>query len=111
MKVTIIGTGKMAKGISARLLAGGHTVELHARDISRGEALKNELDSSKLTIHRIGSDVQDVVIPAVHYGEQFESVIEAYGDAFNGKVIIDITNPVNFNTFQLLRRQEKQALK
>ena len=43
MMISIIGTGNMARGIATRMVAGGHTVELHAHDMSKGEELAKEL--------------------------------------------------------------------
>lgn len=43
----------------------------------------------------------DVVILAVPYGE-VAGIIEARRDQLAGKVIVDITNPVNFETFDSL---------
>lgn len=103
MKITIIGTGNMARGIGTRTLAGGHNLTLVAENAGEGEALATELRSAA----RGGASVQtvsenapidgDIVVLAVPY-QAAESVIRRYGDQLTRKIIVDITNPVNFET-------------
>lgn len=107
MNITIIGTGNMAKGIAARLLSGGHSVVLHTRDQAKGDALIADLSSlavgdAKVTTAPIGSAPDQIVILAVHYGEPIQAVASEYGRLLEGKVLVDITNPVDFETFQLI---------
>jgi predicted dinucleotide-binding enzyme len=107
MKISIIGNGNMAKGLATRFLAGGHTVELHARDAAKGKALKDELtkngtDTSSLTFVETGSPVGDVLVPAVHYGSEIEDVAKRYAKLAAGRIVVDITNPVDFETFELI---------
>lgn len=99
MLVSIIGTGNMAKGIATRALAGGHTIELHSRDIEKGTALANELGDNAKAVE-VGSALGDLVVLAVPYDAINE--IAGHYDNFAGKTVIDITNPVDFNTFQLI---------
>ena len=106
MNITIIGTGNMAKGIATRVVAGGHSVQLHAKDASKGGALANELKANApsgvtVEVKAIGSPTDEVVILAIPYTE-VASVAEQYADKLNTKVVVDITNPVDFNTFQLI---------
>ena len=100
MNVTIIGTGSMAKGISTRLVNGGHKVTFHAKDEAKGKELVEQLDSPNASAVAIGSEADEVVILAVPFGE-VESIASEY-NGLAGKVVVDITNPVDFNTFQLI---------
>jgi hypothetical protein len=99
MLISIIGTGNMAKGIATRAIAGGHNVELHAREMEKGTALANELGDNAKAVE-VGRALGDIVVLAIPYGE----VTEAAGhySNFAGKTVIDITNPVDFTTFQLI---------
>jgi NADPH-dependent F420 reductase len=106
MNVTIIGTGNMAKAIGTRLLAGGNSLNLHAKDASKGAKLAEELTSSAqngatVAVKEVGSPTDDVVILAVPYPE-VAAIAKQYGDKLDGKVVVDITNPIDFNTFQLI---------
>lgn len=105
MELTIIGTGNMARGIATRALAGGHTVTLHSHQPGDAEPLAQELEAgANAGIHtgQAGDPLRgDVVVLAIPYAAA-EDVINRYGDALAGKVVIDITNPVDFATFDRL---------
>lgn len=104
MKVSIIGSGNMAKGIGTRLVAGGHSVTIHSQDESTGKELVEQLkkldSSADVTMVPVGSDTDEVVILATPYTE-IENVSKDYS-GLAGKIVVDITNPVDFNTFQLI---------
>jgi len=98
MTITIIGTGNMAKAIATRLIAGGHGIRFHAREMEQGEALAKSLNAE---VEAMGAQLDEVVVLAIPFGE-IVNVAELYGDAFSGKVVIDITNPIDFATFELI---------
>ncbi|MCR6690050.1 NADPH-dependent F420 reductase [Cellulomonas sp.] len=80
---SIIGTGTMAKAIGGVLADGGS-------------------DVSYVTREQVGTaPLADVVVLAVPY-PAVDSILEAYGDALAGKTVVDITNPLNFETFDSL---------
>ncbi len=81
--VSIIGTGNMGSAIADVVRRGGNTVEL----IGHG-------DSDKPV-------TGDVVVLAVPHGAVADIVAQR-GDQLAGKVVVDITNPVNFETFDSL---------
>jgi NADPH-dependent F420 reductase len=81
--VSIIGTGTMAQALSSVITKGGNTVELIAHS-EAGKAVSG-----------------DIVILAVPY-PAVADVIAARGDQFAGKVVVDITNPLDFATFDSL---------
>ena len=80
---TIIGTGNMGKAIGGILADGGSDVSYVAHD-------------------QVGSaPLGDVVVLAVPY-PALASIVDAYGDQLAGKVVVDITNPLNVATFDSL---------
>lgn len=81
--VSIIGTGNMGQAIAGIVGKSGNTVELLGQD-----------DTAKPV-------TGDVVVLAVYYGSVSE-VIAQRGDQLAGKVVVDITNPVNVETFDSL---------
>jgi predicted dinucleotide-binding enzyme len=96
MKVSIIGAGNMARGIGSRVVAGGNELELVARNQEAGSALAGELGGST------GSAPSgDAVVLAVPYGA-VEDVVSTHGDALRGKVVVDISNPVDWSTMDSL---------
>jgi len=96
MDVTIIGTGNMARGIGRRLVAGGHHVTVLGKEPAEAGAVVDELDGEGAAqAGRSGEEIaDDVVVLAVYYPDA-KAVVEQYGDGLSGKVLIDITNPVN----------------
>ena len=100
MNVTIIGSGNMARGIGTRLVSGGNNVNIMDRDPQKAKALASELSSkaakgAKAQDAALGTPVKDeIVILAIPYGATGE-VIERLGKQLDGKIIVDITNPLN----------------
>ena len=81
--VSILGTGNMGPAIAGVVSRSGNTVEL------LGQA-----DTDKPV-------TGDVVVLAVPYGAVAD-IIATRGDQLAGKVVVDITNPVDFATFDSL---------
>jgi predicted dinucleotide-binding enzyme len=108
MQITIIGTGNMARGIATRALAGGHTVTLLGTTADNAQALAAEL-SGDVRAGTVGDPLEsDVVVLAVWY-QVLDDVLGRYGDQLDGKVVIDITNPVDPQTFQPLNVEAGSA--
>ena len=99
--VTILGSGNMARGIATRVLAGGNAVQVLDKDPSHAARLTAEL-SGQVESGTIGDLIAgEVVVLAVPYAAA-AGLVEQYGDALVGVVIVDITNPVDFTTFDSL---------
>jgi 8-hydroxy-5-deazaflavin:NADPH oxidoreductase len=81
--LSILGTGNMGQAIAGVAGKGGHTVQL--------------LGSSDVDTPIAG----DVVVLAVYYGS-VDDVIAQRGEQLAGKIVVDITNPVNVETFDSL---------
>jgi NADPH-dependent F420 reductase len=96
MHVTIIGTGNMARGIGTRLIAGGHEVTVLGKETEAAEAVVGDIaGDGHAEAGRSGDPVAgDVVVLAVYYPDALAAV-EHYGDGLSGKILVDITNPVN----------------
>jgi predicted dinucleotide-binding enzyme len=81
---TIIGTGNMGDAIGALLKEGGSDVTHISHAGTGSEPL-------------VGS----VVILAVPY-PALDEIVTVYGQQLAGKTVVDITNPLNFETFDSL---------
>ena len=91
--ISIVGLGTMASALAHRALAGGNAVEIIGRDAAKANDLAAKLDGA--TVGTAGTALAgDIVILAVPYTSAAE-VVSEYGDALNGKIVIDITNPAN----------------
>lgn len=82
--VSIIGTGNMANAIGGVLADGGSDVAYITQEQTGTAPLTGE-----------------IVILAVPY-PAVDSILAAYGAQFDGKIVVDITNPLNFETFDSL---------
>ncbi len=79
--ISIIGTGNMGQAIAAVAERGGHTAELLGRDDTTVSG--------------------DLVVLAVPY-PALADIASRLGDELAGKTVVDITNPVDFSTFDSL---------
>ncbi|WP_328470723.1 NADPH-dependent F420 reductase [Streptomyces sp. NBC_00448] len=92
-RISIIGTGNMARALGSRALAGGNAVEVIGRDASKVDALATAIGGA--TAGTIGAaPAGDIVILAVPYAHAVP-LVRQFGNALAGKVIVDITNPFN----------------
>jgi 8-hydroxy-5-deazaflavin:NADPH oxidoreductase len=100
MNVTIVGAGNMGRGIGHRLVAGGHDVTVVDRDPEEAERLAEELRGAVqggATAEAAGPGAElrgEVVILAVYYPGSLE-LARDLGDRLAGKVVVDISNPLN----------------
>ncbi|GLY93299.1 NADPH-dependent F420 reductase [Actinoplanes sp. NBRC 103695] len=78
--VSILGTGNMGPAIATIVTKGGNTVELF-----------NSSDTSKPV-------TGDIVVLAVPYASVAQ-ILSERADQLAGKIVVDITNPLNFETF------------
>jgi 8-hydroxy-5-deazaflavin:NADPH oxidoreductase len=92
--ISIIGSGNMASAIGALALKGGNAVEIVGRDAAKATALAQALGNGATTGTWGAAPAGDIVILAVLF-ESAVPVVSEYGDALDGKVIVDITNPFN----------------
>lgn len=96
MDVTIIGTGNMARGVGSRVVAGGHNLTVVGKDSQSAQAVVADIGGEGSAKTAVSSDPLegDVVVLAVYYPDARRAV-EQYDDQLAGKIVVDITNPVN----------------
>ena len=103
VNVTIIGCGNMGRAIGTRLVAGGHDLELIDRNPEDARALARELSGpgSARASDPGGEPSGEVVVFALYYPGLLDAV-DQYGDQLAGKVVVDICNPVDVETWDAL---------
>ncbi len=106
MIVTIVGAGAMARGIGARAVAGGHTLRLSDIDATKAVTLAAELgeNAPAADVRPAGAQAvegADIVVLALPYPAGRQAVAAA-GAALAGAVVVDICNPVDFDTLDAL---------
>jgi NADPH-dependent F420 reductase len=101
MRVTIIGAGNMGRGVGTRVVAGGHELEILDRDPAEAQKLADELGGGATVIDSAGAIAGEIVVMAVYY-PGIKDVARQYADGLDGKVVVDITNPVDTATWDRL---------
>ena len=108
MQITIIGTGNMGRSIATRAVAGGHSVLLLGTSKDNADQVAREFAGDVRT-GTVGDPIPgDVVVLAVWY-PVVHDVLGKYGNALDGKVIVDITNPIDPQAFEPLRLEAGSA--
>jgi predicted dinucleotide-binding enzyme len=82
-QLTVIGTGNMGQAIAGLATKGGHSAELIAHS------------------HTGSAVTGNIVILAVPY-PALADVIAVHGESLAGRIVIDITNLLDFQTFDSL---------
>ncbi|MFC9685532.1 NADPH-dependent F420 reductase [Streptomyces sp. NPDC056948] len=100
MQITIVGAGNMARGIATRALVGGHPVTITAKDPAKAVQLVDELpaqspeDAQVRAADDSAVDTADIVVLAVPFTAAKE-LVASYGARLRGKIVVDISNPVD----------------
>ena len=95
--VTIIGAGNMGAAIAGIVTRGGNTVQVLTKDPQKASAAL-----PAATHGTVGEPITGhIVILALPYAAVAD-VLSQYAGVLDGKVIVDITNPVDFATFDSL---------
>ncbi len=105
MKVTIIGAGNMGAALTKQLSLAGHQVRVTARDLNKAA----ELSKLGATISQAQDAARDadVVIVATAYGDAV-TALKSVG-SLDGKVVIDITNPLSADYMSLTIGHDRSA--
>jgi predicted dinucleotide-binding enzyme len=94
MATAIIGVGSIGKAVATNLVAGGEDVLLAARTQAKAELLAEQLGgSASATSVTQAVGQADTVLFAV-WLDATKELIQQFGPALDGKVVIDPSNPV-----------------
>jgi predicted dinucleotide-binding enzyme len=99
--ITIIGTGNMARAIGTRAVAAGRSLQILGRDPEGAQALAEELGGDILSGTTADVPAGVIVVLALWF-DAAKEVVTAYNDALAGKTVVDISNPVDTQTFDSL---------
>ena len=108
MKIGIIGAGGMAKALAGKWQTK-HDVMLSGRDPEKTQGAARTVNAEHGTAAEAAA-FGDVVVLATRWEDVFNGIESAGGpNAFAGKVVIDINNPVSIETF-LTTRDDGRSL-
>jgi 8-hydroxy-5-deazaflavin:NADPH oxidoreductase len=92
MKVTVIGAGNMGSAFVKQLVRAGHQVSVTARDGAKAAQVAAANPGAKAVATACAAAGADAVVLATGYADA-AGALQAVGD-LQGKVVIDITNPL-----------------
>jgi 8-hydroxy-5-deazaflavin:NADPH oxidoreductase len=92
MKITIIGSGNMGSAFTRQLRAAGHQVRVTGRNLAKATELARQNAGVEVVPPQQAAQGADAIIVATPY-EAAVDALRSLGD-LNGKVVIDITNPL-----------------
>lgn len=108
MKIGFVGSGGMAQAL-ARKWQGKHNLFLSGRNPEKVTAIAAQYGAGSGTAAE-AVEFGDVIVLATRWEDVFDAVEAAGGaDAFAGKIVIDINNPVSIETF-LTTREDSRSL-
>ncbi|WP_402461552.1 NADPH-dependent F420 reductase [Isoptericola aurantiacus] len=95
--ISIIGAGTMGTAIARLGLAAGSQVQVVARDAAAAGRVDPAVTATAFGAPLTGA----VVVLALPY-PALDDVVATYGDQLAGRTVVDITNPLDFTTFDAL---------
>jgi len=108
MKIGIIGAGGMAKALAGKWQTK-HEVMVSGRDPAKTKEAADAVNAMPGTAAEAAA-FGEVVVLATRSEDVFDAIENAGGaDAFAGKTVVDINNPVNIETF-LTTRSDGRSL-
>lgn len=97
-KVTVIGSGTIGTAVAGIASASGAQVQILARDPEKAAASAPSGSASGKVGDPLLGDIVVLAIPYAAVGE----VLDIYRGQLSGKTVVDVTNPVDFSTFDSL---------
>jgi 8-hydroxy-5-deazaflavin:NADPH oxidoreductase len=92
MKVTVLGTGNMGSAFVKQLTRAGHSVTVTGRNLGKAKALAAENRGATALAPAQAGALAEVVILATGFGDAVDA-LKSLGN-LDGKIVIDITNPL-----------------
>ena len=97
MSISIIGSGRMSAAIAEVAARAGARIQILRRGTSSSSG-----DRADVSYSTIGEELTgDLVVLAIPY-KAYPSVLSHYRDQLGTRVVIDISNPIDFSTYDEL---------
>ena len=107
MNITVIGAGNMGSAFVKQLTLAGHQVTVTARDVAKADTVATAHPGAKAVNPELAANQAEVVIIATAYDDAVNA-LRSIGD-LQGKVVIDITNPLTSDFMGLTIGHETSA--
>ena len=92
--IAIIGTGNVGSALAGSFVRAGHNVTIAGRDADKAKRVATATGATAARTSREAADAADVIVFAVPFVQSAEAVAGEISDVVDGKVVIDVTNPV-----------------
>lgn len=111
MKIGVIGAGNVGKALAGAFTKGGHDVVISAKSHESAEVAAKESGAQAAGSNLEASESADAVVLAVPY-DAVGDVLTEIGDALAGKILIDVTNPLNsdYSGLQTYEKAETERI-
>lgn len=107
MNITLVGAGNMGAGFVKQLTAAGHKVRVTARDLTKAQALAGAHAGAMAVSPAEALGDSQVVIVATGYADAVPA-LKSLG-SLEGRIVIDITNPLTADYMGLTLGHETSA--
>jgi predicted dinucleotide-binding enzyme len=98
MRIGVLGTGTVGETIATRLVALGHDVRMGARDAANEKAAAwADANGASHGTFADAADHGEIVFNCTAGGASVEALEQAGEDALRGKLLIDVSNPLDLS--------------
>ena len=92
MNILLLGVGNMGSALAQQFANAGHPVRIAATSLDKAAAVASSLPGVTAVDAAGSADAADVILVATPYDRAVEALAAA--GSLDGKVVIDITNPL-----------------
>ena len=96
MRIAVLGTGTVGQALTRGLSRAGHDVVVGTRDPAAGSAAWAAEHGARVATFRDAAAAAELVVLALS-GAAALDVVQGLGGAADGKVVVDVTNPLDFS--------------
>lgn len=100
MNIGIIGSGAVGQQLAKDLITHGHSVTIGTRDPSKLAEFSGQNPNVKIASNAEAATFGEMVLLATHWDGTQNAISLADPKNLKGKVVVDITNPLDFSTGQ-----------
>lgn len=92
MNILLLGAGNMGSALAQQFANAGHAVRIAATSLDKSQAVASPLPGVTAVEAAGSAGAADVIVVATPYDQAVEALVAA--GSLDGKVVIDITNPL-----------------
>ncbi len=96
MRIAVIGAGNVGKALAASFTRAGHEVTVSASSPESAERKAQDVAAEPASSNREAAAAADVIVLAVWYSHH-ETAAHEIADVVNGKIVVDVSNPLTPN--------------